>query len=281
MVTLLIKWHNDIQFQDLSYFKIIKMPGRTISIFNTAGGVGKSTLTQNLGYHLYQLKKKVLLIDLDTNATLTIFCGVEDTQNLATVYDCLMSSKALQPTKLEYFDLACTDINLVGAEVALVERAILNQRNYRLYLQTIINPIAHNYDYILIDCPASFGVLAVNALACSDHILIPFATYFKAYAALENLFTVFDIVRQSINPQLGILGIVPSKYEGRTKQCRRSLDAMHLSLGESGIKIFDPIRKSVAFSDASEKALPLAKYAANHPQVKNLQKIAQAIVDAV
>lgn len=251
---------------------------KVISFFNTAGGVGKSTLTQNIGYHLHLFGKKVLLVDLDTNASLTAFCGIWETEQLITVYDSFSEMIPLEPIELEYYDLVPTDINLVGAEVYLIERAVKNNQNFRYYLQQILEPIKDNYDYILIDCPASFGLLAINALACSDWLLIPFATYFKAYNALEKLFQCYEIVHSTVNPNLNILGIVPSKFDSRTKQCHNTLQGLKETLAPSGLKIFEPIRLAIDFVNASEKSQPLGVYAKLHPQVGNLMMIAKAII---
>ena len=250
-----------------------------IAIFNTAGGVAKSTLTHNLGYHLAYLRnkkgrkkqKKVLLIDLDTNATLTNFVGLTDQDIQQTVYHSIVLGEPLPTYERDYFDVVPTTIDLSGAEIEL---ATESDRNLRL--KKAIAMVEKDYDYILIDCPASFGVLSNNALAAANGILIPVKTQHKSFTALEKLFKVIGLAKKSVNPHLKMLGFVPTMFHVAASQDKRTYQAMIDQL--SGFApVFSPIKEATAIADASEQSLPLAEYNKRHPMIKVFDEIAKKV----
>lgn len=245
---------------------------RIITVFNQAGGVAKTTLTQNLGYHLAQLGRSVLLIDIDPQASLTIFMGLIPRDLKQTVYDAIVEELPLPiRSGIHGMDLAPANISLSTAEMQLVSAAM---RDFRL--KEAIEPIEDNYNFILIDCPPSLGLLSYLSLVAATHVLVPLETHFKAFEGTGELLKTIATVQKKANRQLVIAGFVPTKYDARNSQDTRTLAAITEQLGSAGT-IFPPIPRSTAFVDASEERMPLAVYDPKHPSVSILKKIALSL----
>ena len=244
-----------------------------IALFNQSGGVGKSTLTMNLGYALAKKKKKVLLLDLDPQASLTTFMGI-DTYNLeTTIYDSLIDTNTPLNILNNIYgvDLAPTNINLSLAEMQLVGAMNREQR-----LKKLLSPLT-NYDFILIDCPPSLGILSILALTASTHLLVPIECEFKSYFGTGLLLNTVKEVRLNVNPDLAFAGFVPMKLDKRRSQHLRTYEQMKEELSVLGI-VFDPIPDSTVFPDSTEERLPLALYKPKHPAIKVISKIAQQLI---
>ena len=247
--------------------------GKAIAIFNQAGGVSKSTLTMNLGYHLAQLKQKVLLIDMDPQASLTVFMGLEPADLNKTVYEAILIGEPLFiKSDIHGVDLAPANINLSGAELELV---VADMRDVRL--KDALAPIKEKYDFILIDCPPSLGILSYVSLVAATHVLIPIQTQYKALKGTELLLKTIARVRTRANRTLQIAGLIPTMHEARTVQGDLSLQTIQQQLASLGT-IYSTIPRSVAFADAVQEHLPLALYNAKHPAVKLLNQIAKDLM---
>lgn len=245
---------------------------RIITVFNQAGGVAKTTLTQNLGYQLAQLGHRVLLIDIDPQASLTIFMGLVPRDLKQTVHDAIVEELPLPIISgIHGMDLAPANISLSTAEMQLVSASL---RDFRL--KEAIEPIEDNYDFILIDCPPSLGLLSYLSLVAASHVLVPLETHFKAFEGTGELLKTIARVRNKANRKLLIAGFVPTKYDARNSQDIRTLAAITEQLGSAGT-IFPPIPRSTAFVDASESRMPLAVYDKGHPCVSILKKIALSL----
>ena len=245
---------------------------RIITVFNQAGGVAKTTLTQNLGYHLAQLGHRVLLIDIDPQASLTIFMGLVTRDLKQTVHDAIVEELPLPIiSAIHGMDLAPANISLSTAEMQLVSASM---RDFRL--SEAIEPIEDNYDFILIDCPPSLGLLSYLSLVAATHVLVPIETHFKAFEGTGELLKTVARVRLKANRKLVIAGFLPTKYDARNSQDTRTLTAITEQLGSAGT-IFPPIPRSTAFVDASESRMPLAVYDKGHPSVSILKKIALSL----
>ncbi|BAU16055.1 cobyrinic acid ac-diamide synthase (plasmid) [Leptolyngbya sp. NIES-3755] len=246
---------------------------RVIAVFNQAGGVAKTTLTMNLGFQLAQKKKnRVLLIDMDPQASLTIFMGLEPDELEQTIYEAIVNENPLPiQGDIHQMDLAPTNLNLSVAEMQLVSADL---REYRL--KSAIEPVLEDYDFILIDCPPSLGLLSFISLVAATHILVPIETQFKAFAGTNKLLETVARVRNKINRKLQIAGFVPTIYDSRNSQDARSLAAMQEQLSGIGT-VFDPIPRSTLFADASEKRQPLAVFSPKHPSVSILNQLASAM----
>ena len=252
---------------------------KIIALFNQAGGVAKTTLTMNLGYHLSQIsppRKKqnyrVLLIDLDPQATLTNFMGLEPEQLEQTIYDAVIERKELPiHSDIHGIDLVPASVELSSAELELV---VADMRDLRL--KYALEPIQNNYDFILLDCPPSLGILSYIALVASTHVLVPIQTQYKSFLGAELLLSTVTRVRSLPNRHLQIAGFIPSMYDARNTQDERTLNAIQEQLA-SVAPVYRPIPRSTAFADAAEDKQPLALFQPKHPAVKILKQIAQAL----
>jgi chromosome partitioning protein len=248
------------------------MDSKVIALFNQSGGVSKTTLTMNLAYHLHNLKKSVLLIDMDPQGSLTLFMGLEPSELDETIYNSIIDE---QPLKIHSFtdklDLVPANIKLSGAELELV---MADMRDIRL--DDAIKPVKNEYDFILIDCPPSLGLLSYISLVASDYVLIPIQTQYKAFCGTELLLGTVARVKKRANRNLKIAGFVPTMYAKSNSQDGRALQAIKEQMAEFGT-VFPPIPRSTAFADAVEKHLPLFQYNSRHPAVKPLNQLAQAI----
>lgn len=245
---------------------------RVIALFNQSGGVGKSTLTMNLGYHLALRKQRVLLVDMDPQASLTAFMGLEPSELEKTVYEAILLGEPLAIHKdIHNMDLAAANIDLSGAELELV---VADMRDVRL--KEAIKPVLKQYDFILVDCPPSLGILSYITLVASTHVLIPIHTQYKSLKGTELLLNTISRVRSRANRKLQIAGLVPTMHDARTVQGEMSLQSIQEQLSKIGA-IYATIPRSVAFADASQQHIPLALYNPKHPAVNLLAQIAKSL----
>jgi chromosome partitioning protein len=195
---------------------------RRIAVINQKGGVGKTTTTANLGAALANNGLRVLLIDLDPQGHLTLYFGAEVADGQPSVYDVLTSSTPIREVLLPVRDritLVPADIDLAGAEAELI-----SVTGREVLLREALDPIEHEHDIMLIDCPPSLGVLTVNALVAATEVLIPLQAHFFALQGLGKLFDTVTLVRQRINPKLHVGGIVLCMYESATRLAGEVVD---------------------------------------------------------
>ena len=188
---------------------------RRIAVINQKGGVGKTTTTANLGAALAKHGLRVLLIDLDPQGHLTLYFGAEVADDQRSVYDVLTSATPIREVLVPVRDgitLVPADIDLAGAEVELI-----SVTGREVLLREALDPIEHEHDIMLIDCPPSLGVLTVNALVAATEVLIPLQAHFFALQGLGKLLDTVTLVRQRINPKLHVGGIVLCMYESATR----------------------------------------------------------------
>lgn len=243
---------------------------RVIALFNQSGGVGKSTLTMNLGYHLAQRKHRVLLVDMDPQGSLTLFMGLEPLDLEKTIYNSLIEGISLPiHYDLHGMSLAPTNIHLCSAEMELF---MAEMRELRL--REVLKPVRKQYDFILVDCPPSLGLLSFIALVASTHVLVPVQTQYKSFVGTELLLDTVIKVKSRINRSLKIAGFVPMMYSARNSQDVRSLQAIQEQMVEYG-HVFEPLPRATVFSDASEKHVPLELYSPKHPALVVLQQVAE------
>ena len=258
---------------------------RVIALFNMSGGVGKSTLTVNLGYHLaHDYSKRVLLIDMDPQASLTTFLGVSPLEAKSTIYQGLLS-KEFEPLVSESAecDLISSNIYLAQAELKLASEL---RREYKL--ADVLAKNSSAYDIVLIDCPPSLGLLSVNCLVAADYLLIPIQTEYKSVEATINLLQTAYEIAQEVNPDLRVLGAIPTMYDERTSQSKRALQTIKevfqsLQSNQSfkGSIVFTPIPRRTDFANATAEHLPLAKYVPRHDALVPVELIAKAITEAI
>ncbi|MFZ5445342.1 MAG: ParA family protein [Myxococcota bacterium] len=188
--------------------------GRILCISNQKGGVGKTTTAINLAASLAAAERKTLLVDMDPQGNAGSGLGIDKTQLQGSVYDALIDQRPLaeliQPTELRYLEVVPATADLTGAEVELVG---LEERELRL--KAALEPLKRKYDYILVDCPPSLGLLTLNALAAADAVLIPLQTEYYAMEGLAQLMSTVELVQQNLNPKLSVEGIVLTMFDQR------------------------------------------------------------------
>ena len=190
---------------------------KIISVVNQKGGVGKTTTSVNLSTALAAINKKVLLIDLDPQGNLSTGLGIKSEDRKINVYDLIMVEKisvekASIKTKIPYLDIVPSGINLSGIEFELSDDGNKNKKLYRK-----INNIESKYDFIIIDCPPSLGILTINSLVASELVLVPLQCEFYALEGLAQLLKTVEAVKSNLNPNLELEGIVLTMYDSRNR----------------------------------------------------------------
>lgn len=245
---------------------------KVIALFNQSGGVGKSTLTMNLGYLLAQRSHPVLLVDMDPQASLTTFMGIDPVELGKTVYEALVGDEPLPiKSKIHNMDIVPSNINLSAAELELVTALMREMR-----LKDALEPALEHYDFILIDCPPSLGILSILSLVAATHVLVPIQTQFKAFQGTDLLLNTVAGLRIKVNRQLRFAGFVPTMFDSRTAQETRTYKAIQEQLSPLAT-VYNPIPRSIVFADAAEARLPLALANPKHPAVRVMEEIAQGL----
>ena len=230
---------------------------KIISIVNQKGGVGKTTTAINLGTALAAIDKKILLIDLDPQGNLSTGIGVTEKQRKTSVYDLITKSasinKTIQETKIPNLKIIPSNINLSGIEFELaVDEDRTNKLNNK------INELKEGYDFVLIDCPPSLGILTVNSLVASDSVLVPLQCEFYALEGLAQLLRTIEKIKDNLNPDLFLEGVILTMFDSRN---RLSDDVVADAREHLGKKVFETIiPRNVRLSEAPSHGLPAIIY---------------------
>lgn len=230
---------------------------KIIAIINQKGGVGKSTTAINLGAALGEMGKQVLLVDLDPQGNCSSGLGVEKSLIQQCIYDVLLNDVPLEeviiPDIAEGLDIAPATINLAGAEVELVSEMARENR-----LKDAMGGMRGKYDFILIDCPPSLGLLTVNALVAADKLLIPIQCEFYALEGVTKLLESMKRVKSRLNPTLDIYGILLTMYDSRTTLSKQVVDEVREYFGR--LVFTTPIPRTVKLSEAPSFGQPITQY---------------------
>jgi len=253
--------------------------GKVIAIANQKGGVGKTTTAINLGGALAQIGKRVLCLDLDAQANLTVGLGVDintvDTNIANVLIDPDVSLLSIiRATKTKNVDVAPATLELSSAEVELFN-AIGREMALR---DKLTADIAQRYDYILIDCPPTLGLLTLNALVASDGVIIPVQTQFYSLKGVAALLRIINTVKGRLNPQLKVYGLLPTFYDSRTILARDMLDSLK-DLGDHQV-FATVIRQSVKIGEAPTAGVPITEYDRKSDAAKAFVDLAREVVRA-
>jgi chromosome partitioning protein len=252
-------------------------PAVVISMCNQKGGVGKTTSTINLGAALAEYGRKVLLVDLDPQGALSAGLGVPHYELAHTVHNLLIEPRVgidevLIHTRVDGLDLIPSNIDLSAAEIQLV-----NEVGREQTLSRALRPVLDRYDYVLIDCQPSLGLLTVNALACSDGVIIPTECEYFSLRGLALLTDTVDKVRERLNPKLEISGIVVTRFDNRTVNAR---EVMARVLERFGDLLFDTvIARTIRFPETSVAGEPIINWAPKSGGAQAYRALAREVID--
>jgi chromosome partitioning protein len=228
-----------------------------VAIANQKGGVGKSTTAINLGAGLAMQGERILLVDLDPQGNTTSGLGIDRTSLQYSTYDILIGDvpieDVVEPTSVRDLYLVPATIELAGAEIELVS---LFSREKRL--EQALKPLVDDYDFVLIDCPPSLGLLTINGLAAADEVLIPIQCEYYALEGVSQLKTNVGRVQQSLNPQLEVEGVVLTMYDGRTTLSADVVSQVREHFGETTYRTVIP--RTVRLSEAPSYGEPIEAF---------------------
>ena len=252
-------------------------PARVVAVCNQKGGVGKTTTTINLGAALADYGRKVLLVDFDPQGALSVGLGIQPHELDATIYNLLMergtsASEVVVKTSVAGMELLPSNIDLSGAEVQLVHEV-----GREFVLGGVLEPLLPDYDVVLIDCQPSLGLLTVNALACSDGIIVPLECEYFAMRGVALLTDTIDKVSRRINPRLAMDGLLATMFDSRTLHSR---EVLHRVVDRFGDEVFHTvISRTVRFPDATVAGEPITNFDPASAGASSYRELAKEVLE--
>lgn len=249
--------------------------GKVISIANQKGGVGKTTSAINMAASLAAIEHTTLIIDIDPQSNTTSGLGIESKTVSNSIYEVMVggvdATDAIRETELPFLDLIPSHINLVGAEIEMIDR----QERERI-LQKAITGLREEYDFIIIDCPPSLGLLTINSLTASDSVIIPVQCEYFALEGLGQLLNTIKIVRQHLNTGLEIEGVLLTMYDTRTRLSDQVAEEVRKYFDD---RVFDTvINRNVRLAEAPSFGKPALLYDSTSTGAKNYLALARELI---
>lgn len=250
--------------------------GKIIAIANQKGGVGKTTTTVNVSACIAAMEHKVLLVDIDPQSNATSALGFNKDEQHTSTYDILIGSAepggSIKETAISYLKVMPSDINLVGAEIELVDA-----ENREVLLKNALGKIKDQFEYVFIDCPPSLGLLTVNALVSADSVLVPVQTEYFALEGLGQLLNTISRVKRSLNADLELEGVLLTMYDSRLKLSNQVVEEVRRYFDERVFKTV--IGRNVRLSEAQSFGKPIILYDAASLGAKHYMELARELVD--
>jgi len=249
--------------------------GKIIALANQKGGVGKTTTTINLAASLATLEKKVLVVDADPQANASSGLGVDIKKVDCSIYECIINKvdihEAIYSTDIDGLDIIPSHIDLVGAEIEM-----LNLENREKIIKNTLAPIKNDYDFILIDCSPSLGLITVNALTAADSVIVPVQCEYFALEGISKLLNTIKIIKVKLNPELEIEGFLLTMYDARLRLANQIYDEIKRHFQELVFKTV--IQRNVKLSEAPSHGIPVILYDADSKGSQNHLALAQEII---
>lgn len=255
--------------------KMQKM-GKIIALANQKGGVGKTTTTINLAASLATLEKTVLVVDADPQANASSGLGVDISEVDCSLYECIIDHAdvrdAIYTTDIDGLDIIPSHIDLVGAEIEM-----LNLDNREKVIKDILDPLRSEYDYILIDCSPSLGLITVNSLTAADSVIIPVQCEYFALEGISKLLNTIKIIKSKLNPKLEIEGFLLTMYDSRLRLANQIYDEVKRHFQELVFRTV--IQRNVKLSESPSHGLPVILYDADSTGAKSHLALAREIIE--
>ncbi len=248
---------------------------KIISIANQKGGVGKTTTAINLSAALAQSGKRVLLVDADPQANASSGLGIDIRQLETTVYECLVNNvsaeQAILPTGQDNLWVLPAHIDLIGAEIEMI-----NMNARETLLKNVLSPVENKYDYIILDCSPSLGLITVNCLTASESVIIPVQCEYFALEGISKLLNTIKIIKSKLNPELKIEGFLLTMYDNRLRLSNQVHDEVRRHFGDMVFK--SVISRNVRLSEAPSHGLSVLTYDPSSRGAQNYRDLAKELI---
>ena len=249
--------------------------GRIIAVANQKGGVGKTTTTINLSACLAEQGQKVLVIDVDPQGNTTSGLGIDKNNTENTVYELMLGEASIDDciykSVMDDLNIIPANVNLAGAEIDLID---IDDREY--ILKKIVNSLKEKYDFILLDCPPSLSMLTVNAMTAANTVLVPIQCEYYALEGLSQLIRTINLVKQKLNPELEIEGVVFTMYDARTNLSLQVVENVKANLKQTVYKTIIP--RNIRLAEAPSHGLPINLYDSKSAGAESYRLLAEEVI---